>query len=518
MKVLAYLSLSGLIASLALLLAAAAMMWPPKYDLAVQGGVQLIYGIDRESLPAGTQEIPFAPLVRSLEQRLNPRGTREVVVRRFGEHQVEVILPNLELTEIEAAKQLISTAGVLEFRIVANRTDHRELIEIAEQQSRDEGQCLSPHVTTESARIGYWAQVARDQSTAPDGILPLKVDVLGDVIRDARNGQLIDVPADLGWQKHALERWLDQQGIEDVEVLMAIDDYDMTGDHLAMIDRSMDETLRPCINFSMSPQGAKRMQALTGENLPDQQAGVYRRLGIMLDGRLLSAPRLMSTISDRGRITGQFSMEEVDFLVQVLQAGSLPVPMEDLPMSEASYPPDVATRSTLAVSVAAAAAVLIVIWLVMLIRHGLSGLTGVLASMAHVASSVVILLASRTTMGLFATVACTTVLVAFAFGCVPVCRAVHRAIHQPTPKSPVVWKHLTWWAVAATALVTGLLVISAVVVMVTFYPYRPAAVGVACCALAAIPTLIFWLPLTLIFILLGWTRQVPTAEYAESQS
>ena len=47
-------------------------------------------------------------------------------------------------------------------------------------------------------------------------------------------------------------------------------------------------------------------------------------MGIILDERLLSFPRLITTISDSGRITGDFTKEEVDFLVRILRSGKLP--------------------------------------------------------------------------------------------------------------------------------------------------------------------------------------------------
>jgi preprotein translocase subunit SecD len=55
--------------------------------------------------------------------------------------------------------------------------------------------------------------------------------------------------------------------------------------------------------------------------------GFSRKLGIILDGFLVSAPAIRSTISGRGEITGSFSRQEVDDLVDVLNAGSLPAPL-----------------------------------------------------------------------------------------------------------------------------------------------------------------------------------------------
>jgi len=50
-----------------------------------------------------------------------------------------------------------------------------------------------------------------------------------------------------------------------------------------------------------------------------------RKLGIILNGRLVSAPAIRATIRDRGEITGSFTKQEVRDLAAVLNAGPMPV-------------------------------------------------------------------------------------------------------------------------------------------------------------------------------------------------
>jgi len=73
---------------------------------------------------------------------------------------------------------------------------------------------------------------------------------------------------------------------------------------------------------------------LTSENLPDPATGFHRRLGIILDGELLSAPVIQSAISTNGQISGRFTEEDVNFLVGVLNAGSLPAALQKEPISQ----------------------------------------------------------------------------------------------------------------------------------------------------------------------------------------
>jgi SecD/SecF fusion protein len=73
---------------------------------------------------------------------------------------------------------------------------------------------------------------------------------------------------------------------------------------------------------------------LTSTNLPDPDTGVERQLGIVLDNTLLSAPNIQSTITNRGRITGRFSSEEIDFLINILRAGKLPAALDPEPATQ----------------------------------------------------------------------------------------------------------------------------------------------------------------------------------------
>ena len=53
-----------------------------------------------------------------------------------------------------------------------------------------------------------------------------------------------------------------------------------------------------------------------------------------MDDSLLSAPNILQPIRKDGRITGNFTREEVDSLVQILKAGQLPAALTKLPIAE----------------------------------------------------------------------------------------------------------------------------------------------------------------------------------------
>ncbi len=76
----------------------------------------------------------------------------------------------------------------------------------------------------------------------------------------------------------------------------------------------------PEVNFRLTRDGARAFGRLTGAN-------INRRLAIVLDGVVQSAPVIQSRITDQGQITGQFTREEAGDLAVVLRAGALPAPI-----------------------------------------------------------------------------------------------------------------------------------------------------------------------------------------------
>jgi SecD/SecF fusion protein len=257
--------------------------------------------IDLEYDVAGrSAAVDMDKLVAAVSRRVNPGGQKEVTVRRYGLDQLEVIVPEVDQSEVDLIKRVVSSAGVLEFRITANPEDprHKQVIEIA---SRSPGTTVSEG----GRQIGRWVQLDTAKiNPAEDG---------GLVTRTMPDGR--------------------------VEVLVVLDRFDVTGGYLSRASSSYDSNLQPCVNFSFNSSGAALFGTLTGQNLPDPANRLTSRLGILLDDTLLSAPTIRSTISGDGQITGSFKQSDVDFLVGVLNAGSLPAALVSEPISEQKISP-----------------------------------------------------------------------------------------------------------------------------------------------------------------------------------
>ena len=80
--------------------------------------------------------------------------------------------------------------------------------------------------------------------------------------------------------------------------------------------------INPYVSFSLNPRGARRFARITKDN-------IGKRLAIVLDGKLKSAPSIESEIPQgKGQITGRFSEDEAADLALVLRTGALPAPIQ----------------------------------------------------------------------------------------------------------------------------------------------------------------------------------------------
>jgi preprotein translocase subunit SecD len=91
----------------------------------------------------------------------------------------------------------------------------------------------------------------------------------------------------------------------------------VTGSDLKSVHPDRDEWDMPAVLFVLKPEGARRFGQLTGEN-------IGRRVAIILDGRVQSAPIVQARIEDHGVIQGRFTSDEVEDLILMLKSGALP--------------------------------------------------------------------------------------------------------------------------------------------------------------------------------------------------
>ena len=319
------------------------LKWGPE----IVGGTNLIYEIDRSTEGKSKVKVLAKDFMYALAKRLNPSGTKELLIRPIGDDQIEITIPDVDETELAEIKRQITESGILQFRIVANLNDHKSIMDLATAQANSPNQnirlkrdiVMADKTTNEERVVGMWRTLG--SGVEIDGYLQITGYQPGDLIRNAQTGRLISPPASS--KTNDFEKWLKSEGIAKVDILLATEKngkpyVEVNGSDLASAKKEFGKNSEYEVNFTMSIGGGDKLMRLTGANLPTSkslgQGDFHRRMAILLDGEILSAPNLNSTIRSQGLIEGRFTEKEVDFLVSILNAGALPGALTKVPISE----------------------------------------------------------------------------------------------------------------------------------------------------------------------------------------
>lgn len=305
-----------------------------RYSSDMKGGTTLIYNIIKAD-----QDLNPTALASSLSQRIDPSGTKEITIRPRGSDQIEITVPTTDEYELQQIKNAITTSGQLEFRVVANTRDHSDIIGLARAQAglTEAKDRTKADVRDATGRVvGRWYAVGRAKNEV-EGVRPLQTSVDGYIIRNSLTGQLVTLPQLDTTIEFPVEKFLKTSKIENVDVLMALElagrPYtEVFGDDLSSATTTTSNMGEPIVAFRLSASGAGKMLELTSSIMP--VGNFFRHMAIVMDGNVLSAPQLRNAISSGGEISGRFTREEVDFLVNILREGKLPAALEKIPASE----------------------------------------------------------------------------------------------------------------------------------------------------------------------------------------
>jgi len=302
-----------------------------KLGVDLRGGVILVYEVDQAKKP---ENLDMPKLIDAINRRVNPGGLKEVVIRPFGAEQIEIIDPEIGKAEVDHLKRVISSVGDLQFRILANTRDNKDLIDRALAEPSK-----SKLLDSDGNELAWWVPVKAGQENS-----------------------VIHYP-EIGLRRR--EKGTGKNKVTVTEVLVLNDDYGVTGAYLTKAVSGEHEGT-PCVNFGFDALGGQKFGQLTSEHVPDKLTGFTFKLGIVLDNELYSAPSINSPIHESGQITGSFTQDEVEFLVNVLNAGSLPAALNKEPISElysgATLGSDTITKSLHAMLIASILVPLFMLW------------------------------------------------------------------------------------------------------------------------------------------------------------
>ena len=284
-----------------------------------------------------------------INNRVNQYGVSEPSISRQGSRRIIVELPGV--AKEEEAKQLLQGTALLEFRIVKDAeltfpimqriddilakrtksgvkdslgnevasldttktiTDTTAANDTTKQLTEEEFRIQHPFFTVavlnpqspnadayvnkdDKNKIQYWLSLPEVQKVIPDNV---------------------------EFVFHS-KPFTSQDGKSIYQMYLVNKAPELTGGVITDANANIDpNTSSPIVNMTMNSEGATDWARITGAN-------VGKRIAIMLDGVVFSAPNVQGKIpGGRSQITGMENLEEAKLLEIVLKAGALPAPVD----------------------------------------------------------------------------------------------------------------------------------------------------------------------------------------------
>ncbi len=166
-------------------------------------------------------------------------------------------------------------------------------------------------------------------------------------------------------------------GLVDRYVLYQLDRENVTGEYLSYVYPTQDERVQPAVGFVFNPTGARKFGRLTGSHTPKEGGNFQYHLAIILDDLVMSAPVIRQEIRDQG-IIENMQAKQVDELINILRAGSLPASIDPVPLQEEKIGPTLG-KDTIEKGIRAIAISMLVVPLFMIVYYRFAGVVAVVA-------------------------------------------------------------------------------------------------------------------------------------------
>ncbi len=245
----------------------------PSFVLQNNSGARLEY----ELSPDDVERIKTSAINQALEtirNRIDQFGVAEPLIQRLGLNQIAIQLPGVQ--DPQRAKDLIQKTALLEFKMLHESKVALDLPAQVERGQEDK-------VRQEFAEK-----------------IPEEAEILFETITEELDGTTYSRPYLI--KKNA----------------------DLIGDLLQDARVSIGEFNEPNVSVTFDSKGAREFDLVTAAN-------VGKRMAIVLDGKVYSAPTINERISGgRAVISGTFTTNEANDLAVVLRAGALPAPLKTL--------------------------------------------------------------------------------------------------------------------------------------------------------------------------------------------
>jgi preprotein translocase subunit SecD len=315
--------------------------------LDLQGGLQVLLEAD---LPADTEIQPgqMETARDIIENRVNGLGVTEPLVQVAGTRRILVELPGI--ADPEQAVATIKETGLLEFIQISEA----DLLALPPDGSvvTDFGQAPQEEAQTTQATQPPEAIESEAQPTPTTEATPTSVPTQEPTPAPSSGEEAQPTPEPTPKVFHTV----------------------MTGAELENVAVDRDQTGTYSVAFQLTSEGTTIFGDYTSTH-------VGQPLGIVLDSKLISAPRISEAITGgTGRITGNFTYEEANRLAVQLRYGSLPIPLK---VAESKTVGPTLGEDSLRKSTMAGAIGMIVVMLFMGLYYRLPGVLADMALMVY---------------------------------------------------------------------------------------------------------------------------------------
>ena len=304
---------------------------------------------------------------RSLEilrNRIDRYGVSEPSIQKVGSKRILLALPGV--SDPEQARELIQSTAQLEFKLLKDNAVFTSTLEkIDKALARAQGGADFVETTADSTEEKTEKPAESKDKAVSVSELFGEDEVQGELseqdtssvtvdetmfeenpfyslLRDMRRyGHQVSVPVE---NIKAVVRILERPDIQAIippdaqflwssepfsvadksyrELYLVKKESELSGQYLTdarvTIGNDVKSAGKPEVNFTMNRKGARIFSRVSGANIDKQ-------LAIVLDDRVVSAPKIVTRIPDgRGRITGSYTMEEAKVLAIILTAGAMP--------------------------------------------------------------------------------------------------------------------------------------------------------------------------------------------------
>ncbi|MEU3020892.1 protein translocase subunit SecD [Nocardiopsis sp. NPDC007018] len=317
--------------SLLVILVAFGAAWfiPPRLGLDLSGGTQIVLETQDGADGTKANSENTDKVVEVLRQRIDRLGVAEATMSRSGENRIIVELPGVQ--DPAEAAQIVGQTAQLSFH---------EVLGVGEQG----GQGVQ-------APGGDFANPPADEARAPSdnqdgapedgGELPEGMGDLGDMegLEDLLGGQggMPQAPAGPSAEnpEDVALTLPDEQG-----TMLQLGETFIQGDRVSTADAALDSANRAqwVVNVGFRGEGRDQWRELTGKAACYNDGDPRRRVAIVLDNQIISAPQVALEIGCEAGMSGgqttisgqDFTSESANELAVLIEGGSLPLPVTEV--------------------------------------------------------------------------------------------------------------------------------------------------------------------------------------------